>query len=343
MPARKPWHPFFTAAALLCGAVPFMTGCDSKPSDASQSPPSPPQKVRVELRPPSSGERLRRHIYGADGTTEVELQIEFADGSVTDQYLRADGTVRESTTTYPGSGLIRQHVLFDADGTTVLSEERYRQSGTLVLDRKRLADGTQQTNRYAADGKRLVSVELLHADQTAEKTYFWDDGVTRRARLQSAGGQTTEIEVYASDGTLDHRRAFRDSGDGLDIYVYRADGTVNFHQSWKSQFQNWWVRRYSLEFAEELQADGKTVYRKLVVGDDGRLSESHLFNPDGTKKAVRYFRNDGTLERVEIFDRSGKVVKVQHHSASEAIRETVDQSRLTEPAFVDPSGARRDD
>src|SRR5215470_5237716 len=148
--------------AFVLGTTLTLGGCNK--GDSSSSPPPPqhtnPQKVRVELRPPESGERLRRHIYGADGVTEVEMQIEYADGRMEYQYFRRDGSLRESKETHPGGRTVKRHALYGADGTTVIAEEKYRVDGTLETEFKHLADGRAQTTTYQSDGKKPFSVEI---------------------------------------------------------------------------------------------------------------------------------------------------------------------------------------
>jgi hypothetical protein len=321
-------------------------GCGSK-EDSSAPPPQQqpsPQKVRVEFRPPESGERLRRHIYAPDGVTEVELQIEYADGRMEFRYFRADGSLKESKETYPGGRVVKRHALFAADGTTVVAEEKYRLDGSLETEFKLLPDGTKETVAYRSDGKRRLSFEVQRPDSSSVKTYYRKDGTTTWAVFKTSASAQRQVDCYGDTGVLEHSRLYR--ADGMDVVVYRPDGTASHRQSWRLRYGGWYYRSYVLERLTEYAPDGTTPVRELKMSYDGvTVTEAHLFNPDGSKASIRYFRGDGTLEKEEFLDKDGKVKKTETHKADEGIRESVEQGRLKEPAFDDPSDPyrRRDD
>jgi hypothetical protein len=330
---------------LAIGAL-FVGGCGSKdspqsnPASPTRTPTVSPGKIRVEFRSPESGERLRRHIYAPDGITEVELQIEYTDGHMAYQYYREDSTLKELKETYPGVSTLRHHAVYDADGKTILSEQKYRLNGKLETELKRLADGTKQTVTYRADGKQIKSIQLVRLDSSIEETYYRKDG-SLWAKVKWPANANRELEYYDTNGKLEHRRVYRSDG-GIDITVYRADGTVGYKQSWTLVYGGWFYREYTLGSVEEYQANGTTSVRKLVFGWDGKtLRESHLYNPDGTKASIRYFRSDGTLERQDFLDKAGKVTRSKTHNSSEGLRESLDPSQLKQPEFDDPSDPRR--
>lgn len=328
--------------AVVLGTALVLGGCSKKEDDSSASTPPPqqvnPQKVRVELRPPESGERLRRHIYGADGVTEIEMQIEYADGRMGYQYFRKDGSLKESKETHPGGRTVKHHALYAADGKTVIAEEKYRIDGTKETEYKLQADGSKQTTTYRLDGKGLVSVEVVAADSSKVTTHYRKDGTTLWAIVKAPVNGQRQIEYYGeTTGKLEHVRVYR-ADNGMDVTVYRADGTVSHKQSWKQDYAGWWYRSYSLEHVIEYAADGKTPSRELKMSYDGRsVDKAHLFNPDGSKASVRHFRGDGTLEKEEFLDADGKVTKTETHRADEGIRESVEAERLKEPTFDDPT------
>lgn len=328
--------------AVVLGTALSLGGCSKKEDASSTSTPPPqqvnPQKVRVELRPPESGERLRRHIYGADGVTEIEMQIEYADGRMGYQYFRKDGTLKESKETHPGGRTVKHHALYAADGTTVIAEEKYRIDGTMETEFKQLPDGSKRTASYRLDGKTLGSVEVIGADSSKVTTYYRKDGTTLWAVVKIPVNGLREIEYYGeTTGKLDHVRVYR-ADNGMNVTIYRPDGTVSHKQSWRQSYQGWWYRSYTLESVVEYAADGTTPVRELKMTYDGRsVDEAYTFNSDGSKASVRHFRADGTLEKEEFLDAAGKVTKTETHRADEGIRESVEADRLKEPTFDDPT------
>ncbi len=335
----------FVAFALL--AVGLVGGCGSKedsqsnPSSSASSPVTTAGKVRVEFRPPESGERLRRHIYDTDGVTEVELQTEYTDGRMSYQYFRKDGTLKEHKLTHPGLSVLKRHAFYDSDGKTVLSEETYRLNGTLETQVKRLDGSTYQTTTYRADGKQVKSIKVARSGSNSfiEITHYRKDG-SLWVKDKWLGGADREVEYYGISGKLEQRRVFR-ANDDINITFYRADGTVSYRQSWKLVYGGWWYRTFALEWLEEYQANGTTLARRLVFNYDGKtIRESHLYDLEGSKVSVKYYRADGTLERENFLDKAGKVTKSEPHSVSEGLRETVDTSKLAEPGFDDPSNER---
>lgn len=338
--ARLAVFPVFLVLALTLAGCGDPQGGD--PGSSSPPPSTPaPGKVKVEFRPPESGERLRRHIYAADGITEVETQIEYADGRMGYRYFRADGTLRESKETHPGGRVVREQILYAADGKTVTAQHTWRIDGTAERSFTVAADGSRLTVIYRLDGKRKLSEEVVSPDSSSVKTFYRKDGATLWARFVKPAGSKGSVEYFAEDGRLDHKRIYR-ADDGMDIEVYRSDGTMAFKQSWRLSYSGWYYKSYALQYVEEYRADGKTLERKLTYSLDGRdIRQAESYGPDGKKTSVRYFRFDETLEREDFFDSSGKIVRTVNHDASEKVTEPVDDSRQKEPLFDDPSDPYR--
>lgn len=330
------------AGLLFVGALALtLSGCG--PEDTTGDVPKPPVKqapqyiVKTVPRPDASGEFQRVETYLLDGTTLVKLQIDYRDGRTEIQLFRKDGTMEEQRWLHPHTDKLKSSTKFAADGKTRLEETTYRMAGVLETKTEFLSDGSEKSQRYRSDGKRVYSESLKDKSGKKVSTFYGPDGVKVWAKAVEQSNGDSRVETYRDNGDLDQvREVFQDHKD---ITVYADGGKIKYKQTWSGYRSGYgyYYSYYSLANVDEYNDDGVSVKRKLEFyrwGDRYVTKATDIVNGKPTK--VRSFRYDGTLEKEVIYKDDGTIDKTVPHTSSEKITEAFDPVVRDEPRYTDP-------
>lgn len=317
-------------AVLLAGGLLF--NWMNRESPAPVVTPSNQPDERVELRPPNSGEAIRRHVIGRNGR-EIRTEIVYMNGDSAVTKLYPDGNMQEfKRTDKDGKILILRK--FARDGKTVIGGEEHREDGTMKVFIEQTTDGLIKTTVYWYDGKKVFSVTRQRANGSYETTFYRKNGTMSGKRVGPKADVVARDEVFDKDGKLTMAKE-RSAPDKLLITYYGANGRATHRQTFVEEKTSWGTNKRLTE-VEEFEWDGRTVKRKIVY-ENSRYSptETHTFTWDGgvTVKKLRY---DGTVESEETRDRYGNVTDRKDYSSSDNVREDIDSSRSNEPWQRDP-------
>lgn len=265
-----------------------------------------PQKLntRVILTDEEDSVEYRMIEY-ADGREKlVFIRTDYRDGITVLDYFRPDGSLREETEYYPVSDTsvdvserqVKRVSLFDSQGDDVISRHIYREDGTSDSYTRLRVDGLSETETYSADGKAIVSRELVtRIGKVKLKEEFSEDGqhlVMRR--VNDYRGNLVSKDVYSTDGVLE-------------LEVKRADGEIHI-----VEYQDDGVKRKSLTVRFERSSGGYS-YGYGYGYYYQRSPEYYLYQNDGVTLAMEV-SYDTSSTTVKYFDKHGALIEKRVYS-----------------------------
>jgi len=263
-----PWRP----AAFLIAALMVVNGC-KRQADPAPNPPAATTD-RIEIRPASSGERVRIHKLDQDGN-ETQMEVQYLDDYIATVTRAADGFVSRVVQLNPDGSRVCCNVIapgrsnitfFDKDG--VLTDQ-IEPSGNDLAE-------TQMQN-----GKPFMSKTQSSNDNHYEVMFFGTNGVTPRIRfiLPSSGieGGAQQMFFYDTNGVLCAGSKCSDDSS-IVLSKYGAGGVELYRQYWRTKGDGGSQSQPAvLESVEELSATGKVT--KRIELPQGFSSTQTLFSP----------------------------------------------------------------
>lgn len=267
---------------------------------------------------------------GPDGKRQMRLKVILSDKEhyKSDTLYRDDGTLAregrevnrayyEANWYYEDGKTVSRHkqIKLDSD-KTLLFDEKFRPTGTLLSQMRLHPDGKMVTTSFSETG-------LPTTRWTTSKVYgygalfeqFYPDGVTVRIKGEYQA-LTTYVEYYRLDGTVEQRRLRNRLFNDLQVVLSDRNGKLIQRQVWRFSSGN----------------DGKLL-RQIHDLHNGVAREIRL-HPDGKTPSTitvgrveKTFRRDGTLEKV--VDRNAGTTR--RYTVEDNIREN-----LPDSYFVDP-------
>ncbi len=306
----------------------LIAGCNGP--DKEITPPSPQvvtpkTQETVEMMPPNSEEFLRRHFIDSTGF-EVETHINYRNGEKAIVKMRPDKTKAEYRR-MAKNGTVRIEQIFAADGKTVIGGHELRDDLTKKFSISQNSAGATTTVTYWYDGVRVFSEKTVSKNGAYEITYYYKSGKKWLSRSGPSDGVVTKEAQYRRDGT---KEITREPGTNETIVTrHRADGTAEYRQhivERPSPYGGYYTNRTVIS-VEEMDVDGTTVLRKLVMSDDGySLVETVRFNADGTTTHRTVTGYYGTVTHEETRDSNGTVTSQKDYTSADNVQETYDSS-----------------
>ena len=256
-------RPLARSAALLLAALVAVNGCKRK--DTPAPPPRPAIPDRVEVRPSSSGERVRVHKHDRDGN-DTELDVEYVDGSRAVVSYGNDGSISEIAE-WHGDGSSVRFTPSPGGSNSFVKASYFDKTSAITRTIEHIGKTTVETQMEQA--KPFLRKTELGVDQRYEVLFFGADGVTPRARfvLPASGitGGAVEIFFYNGQGKLHAVSRYEDEQTML-LSQYGTNGVEQFRQHWRMKSpEGLELEQPPLHLLEELTPDGCRVHLAIEL------------------------------------------------------------------------------
>ena len=258
-------------AALLLTAFLAVNGC--KRNDTAAPAPRPAIPDRVEVRPSSSGERVRVHKHDSDGN-DTELDVDYIDGSRAVVSYGNDGSISEIAEWHSDGSCVR---FIPGAGNTFAKASCFAKDGAVTTIIEHIGKTTVETQME--QGKAFLRKTDLGTDNRYEVLFFAADGVTPRARfvLTQSGitGGAVEMFFYDGQGKLNAVSHCEDE-QTMSLSRYGTNGVELFRQHWRMKSsEGMELTEPPLALVEELTPDGSRVHLGIELPASDQSSEVH--------------------------------------------------------------------
>ncbi|MCU7934082.1 MAG: hypothetical protein KZQ99_04275, partial [Candidatus Thiodiazotropha sp. (ex Dulcina madagascariensis)] len=233
------------------------------------------------------------------------LRIEDGNGQVTTYEYDLDGRLR----------FVRRLL---ADGSEVVNESRYDQTG-LLLD---TLDGNGNRTHYAYDAADRVLTRTVDADGLQLTTRYAYDALGNQVEMTDANNVVTQtafdrngrqVSVTLDPNGLNLVTLYETDGDGNVVRVRQGDGTDPAQYEQLHRFDGLGRRIQTV-----VDPEGLALSDSFVYDDDGRA----VARIDANGNATRFIHDQAGQERYRI-DAEGGVTENRYDAAGRLI-ETVD-------------------
>lgn len=237
-----------------------------------------------------ANERPTRFVcYAADDKTRVVYEAWYGSDSVMlkSRNLRADGTTESEFRRLPDGTEIRES--FAADGLKV------EQSVTTN------PDGSQRTAKVDAAGKVTTSeVKAEPSEKTVGERLRSDGVFTPVYKIKLTGVRVTEWEYYDTNGVLRHKGSFTKEGL-MEITLLNDNGQPVLKQTWQKSGEDWNRSFYRVSQVEVYNEQGTVTARAKINADGVTPSEISSYGWDGKLQRKDIFSNKGVPLRQEMY------------------------------------------
>lgn len=251
---------------------------------------------------------------GDSGTRQLKSNATFDESGrffISHQVYRTDGTL-ERTGEQLRDGRYESKYYWD-DGKTVARHRFFNKQRKFVSETVFSASGARLAVRTRTDEDLTTSLYREDGTLSASsvKTMFSEAG-----KVYAADGKllfefeetpwTTQEDHYNENGILVQGRVFVRMAGTTDIYMLNTDGTLRFKQVWRHS------RKAAGDPVEPIlsrimEAKGKSLYRTIEVGKDGKPT-SVEYPVSGGGKIVKELSDGKNVIATITYDRSNKVV-----------------------------------
>jgi hypothetical protein len=211
----------------------------------------------VEIMPEESGAMTRQVINGISGKP-IEIRVKYKNNDTGYQYFDQSSELsKECKEIFPDGKTLKSHVVFDIDGTTVISGKLFRPDGTLYVTYEKLPDGKYKTSRFLPVSAQFPFVsEIQVSDELIERKIFRPDGsiwADVKVDCTQIPAQVRESVYYKTNGAKDRKIAYvTDSGVRLTkVTWYRDDGSKSHDQIWFDPYHLTSVMEYEQDGIHE--------------------------------------------------------------------------------------------
>ena len=301
----------------------------TKPAVQEPAQASPQRRETVELLPDKA---FKRHVFN-EFNQEIETHMSTTNGSES-EFRYPDGKLQESIKK-DKSGKITQRRLFARDGKTVIGGLESRSDGSTLWSVEQSKDKTVTKTTYWYDGKRPFSVELTRPDGSVEIRYYRKSGSLWQKKFGPDAANLV-TEQYDSNGKLNFQMRKLQDGN-TEFLRFHDNGNLKYRYLGKlekssySSYEQW-----TGVSAEEYDASGKRLLRRIKLESYNSVSGTETFNDDGTR-TVRKLRWNNRVESEEVFDKDGNSISKKEYKWDEDVSETIDRSQYERPALDDPA------
>ncbi|HEY9719894.1 MAG TPA: hypothetical protein V6C69_20610 [Trichormus sp.] len=251
----------YSAACLLVAAL-ALSGCKRQ----SQPPPAPPASApdRVEIRPASTGERVRIHKLDQDGN-EIQMQVQYLDDCTATVAYAADGSISQVDQSNPdGSRVCWKTVTTVGSTNNAASRVSFLDKNGTVTDQIEHS-GSNEVETQIQNGKPFMRKAKTSSDNHYDVTFFASNGLFPRIRFvlspDGIEGGALRMFFYDTNGLLSAGANGPDESVMV-LSKYSAAGVELYRQHWRTKDQaGSQVDPPVLESVEELNAAGKVVKR----------------------------------------------------------------------------------
>jgi hypothetical protein len=292
-------------------------------------------KPRKELITRYHTDWLVTHVPGTN-CQDADLQVVYNNGEVGNRHYR-DNLTLESETIWTADGKERRHVVYDADGKTIVQASEDWLDGNPAWRYSVDAGKTFTSTRYWTDGMVFSRETGTVGGNKNEATYFYKNGARWAHFVGPLEGDSNNIvpravqlEVWSQGGSYLLQRI--DNSGTYAFNVYRPDGTLFYVQTWDVQV--WWSGN-RLKTVDMYSADGKRLEKQVMMSWSGSyVDEIVEFAEDGSKKGYTIEGWSSKVLMVRSYDKDGHFISDE--KVTDGSTMPVDKQLLTKPTFASP-------